>query len=249
MDFSRLREIAGEINAEFLDPEQHEGAIHDLIKTSRDGFLEDSSTVQLFDQWASSFVKKIVQGVDKAEIDKRTEALMGAPEIKERLEKLPPHVRGTASKVVRGIIAKLKTASDEDATNLVEWILRYYESSVLKELMNAIASADIREAEQLAKLIQEWGLSQVNSIVGIIQTQIDIIMRLEELVGSNKAEEIDLHKLVEANLWLVREGLELWSSDKPLKTVLEGHINNLYKGREKSGLTWCAAQGTTARKL
>ena len=133
---------------------------------------------------------------------------MGAPEIKERLEKLPPHIRGTVSRVVRGIIAKLKTASDEDAKNLVEWILRYYESNVLKELMRAIASADMREAEKLGSLIQEWGLSQVNSVVGIIQTQIHIITRLEELIGSDKAEEIDLHKLVDTNLWLVREGLD-----------------------------------------
>ncbi|MFC1915278.1 hypothetical protein ACFLW4_01070, partial [Chloroflexota bacterium] len=74
--------------------------------------------------------------------------------------------------------------------------------------------------------------TQVNSIIGIIQTQINIIIRLEELSASETAKEIDLHKLIESNLWLVREGLELWSSDKPLKTLLEGHVNNLYKDKE-----------------
>ena len=80
---------------------------------------------------------------------------MESPEVKQRLEALPPHVRGTASVVVRGIISKLKTASDEDAKNLIEWILRYYESNVLKELMNAIISADIQEAEKMAGLVSE----------------------------------------------------------------------------------------------
>lgn len=230
--FFTAEKVAGEMNAEFLDPEKTEGERHDLIKTSRDGFLEDSATVQQFNEWASTFVRKIVQGVDASESRKRTDALLAAPEIRTRLEKLPPHIRGTASKVVRTLVEKLKTASDEDAKNLVEWVLRYYESNVLKELMNAIASADIGEAEKLGKLIQEWGLTQVNSVVGIIETQIKIIMRLEELVVSDKAEEIDLHKLIESNLWLVREGLELWSSDKPLKTLLEGHVDTLYKERE-----------------
>jgi hypothetical protein len=110
--------------------------------------------------------------------------------------------------------------------------LRYYESNVLKELMNAIASADIREAEKLAGLVNEWGLSQLNSVVGLVETQINIISRLEELISSNRAYEIDIHRLIENNLWLVREGLELWSSDKPLKTVLEGHLTKLYEGRE-----------------
>ena len=157
---------------------------------------------------------------------------MGSPEIKQRLDALPPHVRGTASKVVRGIVGRLKTASDEDAKNLIEWVLRYYESNVLKELMNAIASADVREAEKLAGLVSEWGLSQLNSVAGIVQTQINIISRLEELVSSNQAYEIDLHKIIESNLWLVKEGLELWSSDKPLKTVLDSRVDDLYKDHE-----------------
>ena len=110
--------------------------------------------------------------------------------------------------VVRGIIAKLKTASDEDAKNLIEWILRYYESNVLKELMNAIISADVQEAEKLAGLVSEWGLTQLNSVAGIIETQISIIVRLEELVASDKSHEVDLHKLIESNLgWSTR----VWS--------------------------------------
>ena len=230
--FFTSEKIVGEINAEFLDPECPGEDRHDLIKTSRDGFLEDSDVVKKFNDWAYNFILKVIQGVDAGETKKRTDKLLNAPAIKARLEALPPHVRGTATRVVSGIIGKLKTASDDDAENLIEWILRYYESNVLKELMNAIASADVREAEKLAGLVNEWGLSQLNSVVGIVQTQINIIHRLEELVSSNSAYEIDLHKLIESNLWLVKEGLELWSSDKPLKTILDGRIDELYKDRE-----------------
>jgi len=230
--FFTAEKVVGEIRAEFLDPEGTGGTRQNLIKTTRDGFLDEAEAVQTFNDWAGQFIRVIVQGADSSEQQRRTESLLNEPDIKSRLDRLPPHIRGTASKVVRSIISKLRTASDEDAKNLVEWILRYYESNVLKELMNAIASADIKEAEKLGTLIQEWGLTQVNSVVGIIQTQIDIIARLEELTASDRAEEIDLHKLIESNLWLVREGLELWSSDKPLKTLLDGYIDKVYKGRE-----------------
>ena len=231
--FFTAEKIVGEINAEFLDPENPNGDRYDLIKTSRDGFLEDSDVVQRFNSWASEFVKKIIQGVDEGETKKRTKALMESPEIKERLDALPSHVRATASKVVRGIIAKLKTASDDDAKNLIEWILRYYESNVLKELMDAIVSVDLKEAEKLAGLINEWGLTQLNSVAGIIETQINIIGRLEELVASNKSKEIGLHKLIEANLWLVHEGLELWSSDKPTKNPTRWTSEHPLQSKEK----------------
>ncbi len=229
--FFTAEKIVGEFYAEFLDPEGHDGKRHDLIKTSRDGFLEDSDVVQRFEGWAKNFIREVIQGLDETETKKRTDALMDAPGIRDRLLALPPHIRGTATKVVRGLVGKLSTASDDDAMNLVEWVLRYYESNVLRELMNAIASADINEAVKLAELVGAWGLSQLNSVAGIIETQINIINRLEELVSSNKAYEIDLHKLIETNLWLVREGLELWSSDRPLKTVLDGQIDTLYKDR------------------
>lgn len=227
--FFTAEKVTGEINAEFLDPEGHPGERHDLIKTSRDGFLEDSEIVKEFGLWAKEFIKKVIQGVDEKETKKRTDALMGQPEIKARLNALPPHIRATASSVVKEIIKKLKTASDDDATKLVEWVLRYYESNVLKELMHAIASADMHEAEKLAELVSQWGLSQLNGVAGIVDTQIKIIERLEELVASDKAYEIDLHKLVESNLWLIKEGLELWSSDKPLRKLLDGKIDQIYK--------------------
>jgi hypothetical protein len=229
--FFTAEKVIGEINADFLDPETAENETLDLIKTTRDGFLEDSPKVNLFTNWAADFVKRVIKGIDESESKKRTDLLMNQPEVRERLEKLPPHIKATATKVVRGVISKLTTASDADARDLIEWILRYYESNVLKELMRAILSADIKEAEKLSDLIQEWGLTQVNSVVGIIRTQIEIIQKLEELVVSEKAKEIELHKLIENNLWLVREGLELWSSDKPLKTILETRLDELYEGQ------------------
>ena len=118
---------------------------------------------------------------------------------------------------------------DADFSNLACRSLRIASSNLERA---SFEKADIHEAEKLAALVNDWGLSQLNSIAGIVKTQINIIGRLEELVSSNKAYEIDLHKLVERNLWLVREGLELWSSDKPLKTLLDGHVDQVYKGRK-----------------
>jgi hypothetical protein len=67
--FFTAEKIAGEINAEFLDPENPAVERHDLIKTSRDGFLEDSEVVKRFNEWAAAFVKQVVQGIDRGETD------------------------------------------------------------------------------------------------------------------------------------------------------------------------------------
>lgn len=62
--FFTAEKIVGELNADFLDPEGSSGHIHGLINTSRDGFLEDSPIVKALQQWAQSFLKDIIQGVD-----------------------------------------------------------------------------------------------------------------------------------------------------------------------------------------
>lgn len=227
-----LDKIVGEINADFLDPLDG-SAGHDLINTSRDGFVEHSDLIDRLNSWAHDFLDRILHGIEDEESDRRAERLLKYPNITERLQRMPPHVRSIASKVVRNVIAKLGNVEEEDIADLAEWIVRFYESNVLRELMKAIIAADSTEAEKLAELIRVWGLQQVNSVTEHIRSQIEIIQKLEELVTSDRTREIELHKLIELNLWLIREGLELWSSDKPLKTVLEGHVHSLYEAEQQ----------------
>jgi hypothetical protein len=231
--FFTSERIIGEINADFLDPETATDGSKSLISTSRDRLLEDSPSVRAVEAWARSFLDKVIQGIDSKEHGRRTKEILARPALHDRLERMPPHVRSTVMKVVEGVIKKLRNTTDEEAAELIEWILRYYESNVLRELMRAIIAAEVTDTNKLAELVQEWGVKQVGNVVEIIKTQIEIIEKLEELIKSDKAKEIQLHKLIENNLWLVREGLEVWSSDKPLKTVLEGQLDVIYKDREK----------------
>jgi hypothetical protein len=230
--FFTSERIVGEINADFLDPENAPNGGKSLISTSRDRLLEDSPVVKAVESWARSFLDKVIQGIDAKEKKRRTDDILRRPALRARLDRMPAHVRGTATRVIETVIGKLRNTTDEEAADLIEWILRYYESSMLRELVNAIIAADSADAGKLAQLVQEWGLKQLSSVADIIKTQIEIITKLEELSRSEKTKEIQLHELIENNLWLVREGLELWSSDKPLKVLLDGHLDKVYKGRE-----------------
>jgi hypothetical protein len=214
--------IVGEIEADFLDP---------LINTSRDSFLVDSEIVQNLNSFMNAFLLKVVDGIEKKAEDNRSTKIFSMPAIQKRLDELPPHVRSTARKVLSSVISKLKNVDDAEAEELINWIIRYYESNVLRELMNAIVASGVDEIERLSNLIQDWGLKQINSVTELIKNQIEIIEKLEEAVISNKTLEMELHRLIEKNLWLVKEGLELWGSDKPLKTLLDGHAIKLYKNK------------------
>lgn len=215
--------IVGEINADFLDP---------YINTSRDDFLEEIEEVQVLKLYIREYFQSVIDEIEKEAEGRRTRKLIEVPDVQDKLNKLPPHIRKKARSVIQGVISKLKSASDEEVNELIDWIIRYFDSNVLRELMKSIMNAEITDVERLSSLINEWGLKQMNNINDIIKSQIEIIVKLEELIDSDTALEIEVHKLIEGNLWLIREGLELWSSDKPLKKVLEKHFDKLYKDNE-----------------
>ena len=215
--------IVGEINADFLDP---------YINTSRDNFLEEIEEVQTLKLYVQEYFKNVIDEIEREAEGKRTEKLIEVPDVQEKLNRLPPHIRKKARSVIQGVISKLKSASDEEVDELIDWIIKYFDSNVLRELMKSIMSAEATDVERLSELINEWGLKQMNNVNEIIKGQIEIIIKLEELIDSDVSLEIDVHKLIEGNLWLIREGLELWSSDKPLKNLLEKHFDKVYKDNE-----------------
>ena len=212
--------IVGEIEADFLDPH---------INTVRDDFLSESEDVQIVQLYLKEYFEGIIDEIERKTEKLRTKKIIEVPDVREKLDKLPIHIRSKARKVIEGVVSKLKTASDEEVNELVDWIIRYFDSNVLREIMNSIMNSEIEDVEKLSLLIKDWGLKQINNVSEIIRDQIDIILKLEELMGSDKSLEIELHKLIEGNLWLVREGLELWSSDQPLKNVLNKHFDKIYK--------------------
>ena len=216
--------IVGEINADFLDP---------FINTSRDNFLEEIEEVQVLKLYVQEYFQGVIDEIEKEAEGKRTQKLIDVPDIQDKLSRLPPHIRTKARSVIQGVVSKLKSASDEEVNELIDWIIRYFDSNVLRELMKSIMSAEATDVERLSSLINEWGLRQMNNVNDIIKNQIDIIIKLEELIDSDVSLEIDVHKLIEGNLWLIREGLELWSSDKSLKNLLEKHFDKVYKDNER----------------
>jgi len=222
--------IAGEVNADFLDPEGGSSGV-DLISTARDGFVEDSPIVQEFQNYTREFLREIINGVEKKETKRRADVLLKLPAIKARIDKMPPHIQGAVTKVVRSLVPKLKS-NDHETKKLIEWILKYYESNALRELMDAIVASDASDIRKLSSLVSDWGLRQVREIAELIKSQVSIVSKLEKMISVAGKREIDLHKLVEQNLWLIRDGLELWSSDKPLKVLLDGHIAKVYRNKK-----------------
>ena len=222
------RRFTGEINADFMDEEGSQS----LINTSRTGFIEDNETVESFNNWAQNFIKNKLKEEAKKNVSISEKNVFNSPDIQSRLSKLTQSTQGKARKRISAIIKKLDD-KDEDVFLFVDFILRYYESTSLKELFDSIMNANDEDIEQLAEMISEWGLREVASIADIITQQIKIIKKLEVLINNPNTSEKIIHKIFEKNIWLLDEKYKLWASDKQLKKILDKDIDKRYKKEEQ----------------
>ena len=222
------RKFTGELHADFLD--EGNGKFQSLINTSRTGFIEENKTVEKFNRWAMGFLKKILKEESKKQLTGQTQKILKSENIEARLKELPSSVRSKAKEVISALVAKMKEHEDKDIIDFSERILQYFESNVLKELLDSILKADSNDVETLAELISDWGVRNVTGVVHLIKQHINIIKKLEELVNNTNTLEKHIHTLFEKNLWLLDDKYKLWGSNKSLKTILE---ENLEKEFEK----------------
>ncbi len=221
------RKFTGELDADFLD--EGNGKFQSLINTSRTGFIEENKTVEKFNQWATEFLKKILKEESKKKLAGQTTKILKLEPIEARLRELPTSVRNKAKEVISTLVAKMKEQEEKDIIDFAGRILQYFESNVLKELLDSILQADSNDVEKLADLISEWGVRNVAGVANLIRQHINIIKKLEELVNDTSALEKQIHKLFEKNLWLLDDKYKLWGSNNSLKTILGENLDKKFK--------------------
>ena len=212
------KKFTGELYADFLD--EGNGKFQSLINTSRTGFIEENKTVEKFNNWVKDFLKKVLKEESKKQLTGQTNKILKSKTIDAGLKGLPSSVRKKAKEVISTLVAKMKEQEEKDIIHFAEIILNYFESTVLKKLLDKILDADSNDWEQLADLISEWGVRDVAGVANLIRQHIQIIKKLEELVNNTSTQEKQIHKLFEKNLWLLDDQYKLWESNKSLKTIL-----------------------------
>ena len=226
------KKIVGEIIADFLDGayEKNNDSVS-FINTTRDGFTEDNETVEKFYQWARKFVKETLKKEKDKAINKRSHNIFSNQEIIKRLDSLPAPNKERAKKMIRSALGNLKNVPDDETMSLIDMVLRYFESNVLRELFSSIMQSNPQDIEKLADMIAEWGVREVASVTTIINQQIGIIYKMEELINSS-THEVLIHKLFEKNMWLLDENYQVLTSNKTLNTLLEGMIASRYANKK-----------------
>jgi len=230
--FFHLARIVGELNPDFLDPVSGDQTRRDkfVINTARSGFNPEDEAVLALEEYARKKLESIANGLAKQRNrDRKKAALKRNPGFEDRLKALGPDVYEKLDQTIETLIAKLsKNETDETVDQVVDMIIRYYESDSLRIILETIRGAAPEEIERLSRLLATYGAARIGEVAHILHTQLEIIELLREKVADGVLEK-EIHTIIAENIWLVRNGLSYWFDNKSFATKLGDKLAAKFK--------------------
>jgi hypothetical protein len=230
--YFNLVRIVGELNPDFIDPVEGSQSRRDkfVINTSRSGFNPEDEAVQALEEYAKKKLETIAAGLARQRNKARkTAAIKRNPGFEKRLKALGPDVYEKLDQAIEGVIAKLsKNEDDETVDQIVDLIIRYYESDALRIILDTIRDAAPKEVERLSRLLAEYGAARVGEVAQMLHTQLEVIELLRQKVEDGVLEA-EIHNIIADNIWLIRDDLTYWFSNKQFATKLRNKMGKEFE--------------------
>jgi Histidine kinase-, DNA gyrase B-, and HSP90-like ATPase len=230
--YFNMVKIVGELNPDFIDspnrPTSRRGQF--VINTSRSGFNPEDPAVIALNEFAKEKLEAIASGLAaERSRDRKKKALQRNPEFESRLKGLGPEIYGRLDQTLESLIAKLSRNEDDNTVDeIVDIIIRYYESDTLRIILDTVRNAAPEEVERLSQLLARYGAAQVAEIASILSTQLEVIELLKQKVEERVLEK-DIHEIIAKNIWLLRNDLQYWFDNRAFSTQLSERLAEQFK--------------------
>lgn len=229
--FFVLTRIIGELEPDFIDPlDDHDPDRAFDINTSRTGLNPESPRVQALESYARDKLISIADGIAKQRAVKRKAAAKERnPDLEARMQRLGPEVYAKLDAMIDKVIAQLaKNESNKTIDELVDIIVRYYESDALRTLVESIRDESEEDVARLAELLAQFGVARISDIAQLLHGQLIVIESLRRKVSGGSLEA-EIHTVIAANIWLLRESLTYWFDNKTFGTQLADKLAEEFK--------------------
>jgi hypothetical protein len=233
--FRVANRIVGEVNADFLDPDEPKDLLDTyIISTSRDGFNKSNPKYIKFKAWAEKQLAAISRELEKQQAKERIDAIEKNPTVQRALKELPAELRARFEESIHSLIPRLNNLGDADANNIIEFIARLAETESMRKILERIKEAEQSDLEQLAKLLDEWGIYEITSLSTLIKSRLEVITSLETLINNIATKEFpELHKVLEKNLWILDDNYRYYSSNQQMRSIVDAAVMKQYAGKEQ----------------
>lgn len=214
-----LDKIYGEVEADWL-------AEH--VTADWGSFIENSLLLEKLEEIIQPILIAKVREEYRHDIDLAHARLQ--KEAQQRLALLPEYKRQFAEKAIKSILEKYYGEPDSKITPIVNVLLESLEKSDYRAILDYINEADKSDISKLADALSDFGLAELAIIAEQTKTRLAFLDHFEKLCDNEETLEIEVHKSLENNLWILGAQYSVFSSNKTLKKQILQFFEKNYSG-------------------
>ena len=200
----------------------------DCVTADNGGFVENHVAFQEIIQKLASVVTKGLEDTRGAEM--RAAKARYQKTINQKLEKLPEYKRQFANRALGRVLQRFYFEDEEKFGSIISVVLDALEYEPYWQVIQKLDNAKIGEVEALADALIEFGIADLSVVGRQAQYRHRVLDDFQRLIDNPKTVEADVHRVLEANLWLLDIHGKIISSNESLKTVIEHYLDGKYQG-------------------
>ena len=150
--------------------------------------------------------------------------------IDKELAKLPEHKRAFAEKAIERVLRRFYNEPEDKVATIISVVLDAFDKDYYWEVMHHIDQAKDSTVTRLAEALLEFGFLEMSLISTQAIKRQEFLKSLEILANNEDTSEMEMHKAIEKNLWILGNAYSLMASNETLKRTIERYANKKYDG-------------------
>lgn len=140
--------------------------------------------------------------------------------INKELEKLPEHRREFTEKKLYKIIEKFYGESEDKINTIISVVIDTLEKDYYWSLIQDINATDDSDIGKIATILSDLALNELAIVAEQVKYRLNILGKLDKLILNDKTLEVDMHKVIENNTWILGNKYSLMFSNTSLKKMI-----------------------------
>lgn len=214
-----LRCIYGEVEANGLNED---------VTADWGAILENSRAFQSLYQYVQPQIEAAIKKQYGKEVNLQKARLQ--QRINKQLQQLPEYKREFAEKAIERVLKQFYNEPEDKVATIISVVLDAFDKDYYWEVMHHIDQAKDSTVTRFAEALSEFGLLEMSLITTQAIRRLQYLDYLENLNANEETSEMEMHKAIENNLWILGNAYSLIASNQTLKKTIEDYVNKKYKG-------------------
>lgn len=151
--------------------------------------------------------------------------------VHERLVELPEYRREYAQRAIEKVLDRFYGDAPEKVEPYIFVLLEAIENADYGTVLRHLAEAERSDVVAVAEALADFGLADLAHLVEQAKARHAFLDKLEALAHDPKTLEVQMHKAIEKNLWLLGAQYSLFSSNKTLARQSQDYLDKKFTGQ------------------